>query len=111
MSHAFPKSRRLRKRREFLAVQRSGDKAHGRYFLVLASGGTGRVGIAVSKKVGNAVKRNRIKRLVREFVRQNEWLPSDRDAVIIAKRSAAGVRGLGDASADLKRVRRRLGWS
>jgi ribonuclease P protein component len=107
-SQTFPKSRRLRKRREFLAVQRSGKKIHGRYFVVVAAHGSGRIGIAVSKKVGNAVKRNRIKRLVREYVRQNEWLPADRDVVVIAKRSAADLPGLTEVTDDLSRLRSRL---
>jgi ribonuclease P protein component len=107
-SQRFPRSRRLRKRREFLAVQRSGKKIHGTYFLIVAADGGGRIGIAVSKKVGNAVKRNRIKRLVREYVRQSEWAPADRDVVVIAKRSAADVAGFSQVAEDLSRLRSRL---
>lgn len=107
-SQKFPKSRRLRKRREFLAVQRSGKKIHGRYFLIIAAAGAGRIGIAVSKRVGNAVKRNRIKRLVREYVRQSEWVPADLDVVVIAKPSAAALAGFAQASEDLSRLRSRL---
>jgi ribonuclease P protein component len=54
----------------------------------------GRLGITVSKRVGNAVTRNRIKRWVREFVRQqpaDAWLPAGCDVVVIAKASAARV--------------------
>jgi ribonuclease P protein component len=104
----FPKSRRLRKRREFLAVQRSGKRIHGRYFLIVAAGGAGRIGIAVSKKVGNAVKRNRIKRLVREYVRLSEWAPADQDVVVIAKRNAGELAGFAEAAEDLSRLRSRL---
>jgi ribonuclease P protein component len=102
---SFPKSRRLRKRADFLAVQRSGNTQHCRYFVVVSEQQAkereaGRLGITVSKKVGNAVTRNRVKRAVREFVRtaspiaesdsaQTSWLPRNLDVVVIAKKEAA----------------------
>ena len=63
---------RLRKRGEFLAVRR-GEKRRGRFFLleVLERGDedAARVGFTVTKKVGNAVVRNRIRRRLKEAVR------------------------------------------
>jgi ribonuclease P protein component len=63
---------RLRKRAEFLAVQR-GEKRRGRLFLleVLDRGDAAspRVGFTVTRKAGNAVVRNRIRRRLREAVR------------------------------------------
>lgn len=88
------KSDRLRKRREFLAVQRGGRKIHLRDLLafVRPSRSQRRVGITVSKKVGCAVKRNRIKRLVREVWRKNkELFPADQDLVLVAKVSARRI--------------------
>ncbi|WP_462324439.1 ribonuclease P protein component [Desulfoplanes sp.] len=50
--------------------------------------GPWRLGLAVSKKVGNAVQRNRIKRVVREFFRlQQNRIPSGIDYVVIPKRN------------------------
>ena len=104
---------RIRKRSDFIAVQGTGRKIHTKYFLVLvAKRGTGRVGITVTKKTGNAVTRNRLKRLVREFVRQarsdeGAWLPPDRDVVVIAKSSAAG-RSYAEVAADLAVCRERV---
>jgi ribonuclease P protein component len=63
---------RLRKRAEFLAVRR-GEKRRGRLFLleVLNRGDAGppRVGFTVTKKTGNAVQRNRVRRRLKEAVR------------------------------------------
>jgi ribonuclease P protein component len=118
-SQGFPKRRRLRKRREFLAVQSVGRAIHGRYFLVVAVAASpscarlpadaeGRVGITVSKKVGSAVKRNRIKRLVREYLRRHEFAPA-LDVVVIAKRSAGAVGGYREVARDLDGLGGRLG--
>ena len=99
----FPRRLRLRRRREFLRVQRGGRKHHTRYFLVFVrpSIPTGedrgdasrlpptRLGVTVTRKVGKAVKRNRIKRLVREaFRRERSVLPAGLDMVWVAKRDA-----------------------
>lgn len=116
----FTKRQRLLKRAAFLQVQRSGKKLHAKHFIVVvlrrleqgdasADHSEGRVGITVSKKVGIAVKRNRIKRMVREFVRLNPgWLPGGCDVVVIAKRSAAQLTGLADVTADLGKLDKRL---
>lgn len=46
----------------------------------------------MTKKVGNAVQRNRIKRVVREVFRRNRQLfPASHDIVFIAKREAKGI--------------------
>ena len=88
----FPKTARLRKRPEFLRLSRNGRKVYSANFVVISKSnelGETRLGVTVSGKVGNAVVRNRIKRLVREFFRRHrrELLPG-LDVLVIAKKSA-----------------------
>jgi len=85
---------RLRQRADFLLVQSDGTKTHGRHILGIArkrmdSQLAGRLGLTVTKKVGNAVVRNRIKRMLREWMRLNGWVPRGWDLVLVAKDSAA----------------------
>lgn len=91
----FPKALRLRARREFLKVQREGWKVAVGPLLALAlpnGGGPTRLGITVSKKVGHAVVRVRIRRRLRElFRRRRGELPRGIDVVLIARVSASGA--------------------
>jgi ribonuclease P protein component len=55
--------------------------------------GPWRLGVTVSGKVGSAVRRNRIKRLVREYFRLNrERIPDGRDFIVVAKRGLKAER-------------------
>src|ERR1044071_7347343 len=94
MARRITKQMRLRRRAEFVVVQSQGIKLHGRHVLALARKRSdpelvGRLGITVTKKVGNAVVRNRIKRLLREWLRLHEWVPTGWDVVLVAKDSTA----------------------
>jgi ribonuclease P protein component len=92
-SEAFPRSLRLRARREFLRVQDRGRKVVVGPILALAlpnDRGVTRIGLTVSTKVGNAVTRVRIRRMLRElFRKQRHQLPQGIDLVLIARASAA----------------------
>lgn len=87
------KTERLLKRREFLYLSRQGSSIGNRYFVVsfqCNALGYSRLGITVTRKTGNAVVRNRIKRHVREFFRQNRHLlGTGVDVNVIAKKAAA----------------------
>ena len=89
---SFPKSERLLNRKDFVNSNRFGKKRHTKHFLVIFrqnSLGISRIGITTSKKTGNAVKRNRIKRLLREYFRLNKHnLCQGYDIIIIAKKGA-----------------------
>lgn len=107
----FGKRWRIRRRSEYLAVQGRGTRIHSSFFLLLVlpnRRSQPRLGITVSRKVGKAVVRNRIRRRVREVFRQNKaWFPAGLDVVVIAKRSAAGV-SFSQVYEDLERCRPRL---
>jgi len=93
----FAKSSRIRKRREFLTLQRRGRRRHTTNFIVIVSSRnatpeppTSRLGVTVSRTVGNAVVRNRVKRAVREFFRRAHVAPGI-DLVVIAKPGAGDL--------------------
>ena len=95
VDQGFPPQARIRRRSEYLALQRRARRFHTRDFVLLyRPGGTdrSRVGITVSRRVGPAVVRNRIKRWVREFARKNAGsLSGNWDVVVIARSSAARI--------------------
>lgn len=88
----FPKRARILKRSEFLKLSRAGKTARTSHFVVLSRSndqGESRLGVTVSARVGKAVSRNRIKRLVREFFRRySRQILSPQDLVIIARKGA-----------------------
>ncbi|MBM4255624.1 MAG: ribonuclease P protein component [Deltaproteobacteria bacterium] len=90
--HSFPKSVRLLERREFLFLQQKGKKRHSPHFLVAtvpARGQHSRFGITTSRRFGNAVVRNRMKRLLREFFRTHQMLISPACDIVVIPRSGA----------------------
>jgi len=91
----FPKQARLRKRPEFLSLSRRGKKIYGPHFLIITKPnerGEARLGVTVSSKVGNAVVRNRVKRLLREcFRRHRHQIVPNQDVLIIARKGAVNL--------------------
>lgn len=88
-------SESLKKNRQFQFVYKNG-KSYANKYLVMYIKENGkdinRIGISVSRKVGNSVVRHRITRLVRESYRLHEAVfNSGLDIVIVARQSAASV--------------------
>lgn len=87
----------MRKRAEFERIQSQGERVDTRHFvLILARQLTTsqvRLGITASRKIGNAVARNRAKRLVREAFRATpELWPSGVDLVVIVRKPLGELR-------------------
>ena len=96
----------LRRRSDFARVQRRGKRQVGPLFVLLAATahGASRVGITVSKHVGNAVVRNRLRRRVKSYLdRAGFGGPPYRDLILIA-RPGAGEAEFTAVAAELGRL-------
>ncbi|MCF6266394.1 MAG: ribonuclease P protein component [Desulfuromusa sp.] len=93
MDNFYPGFCRLRKSWEYQLVKKMGCKFYTPHFVLLVSDNkinNSRLGVTVSRKIGNAVQRNRLKRIIREFFRTRKHLFSGlRDYSVIARRGVA----------------------
>jgi ribonuclease P protein component len=106
------KSGRLSRSADFERVYRRGRSQSNRHLVLYAfprgEGDGPRLGVSVGRKVGGAVERNRVKRLLREAFRARATgLPADHDFVVVARPDAGelaereGLAGVQEALAEL----------
>jgi ribonuclease P protein component len=88
-SQGFGKARRVRRSGEYQRAFKAGIRVHGRFFTFVLSpndSGMVRLGIVASRKLGDAVTRNRAKRLIREVFRSTvTHSPGGVDVVVIPR--------------------------
>jgi len=83
---------------EYRHIYKIGRRKANRYFVlyvVETNLGYSRIGLSVSRKLGNAVIRNRVKRLIREIARADDYSflkEASMDMVVVARQGMVGVK-------------------
>ncbi len=108
---------RLKRRTDFRAIAQAGARAPAQPFVLQAlrreeagpAAGSVRIGFTVSKQVGNAVERNRVRRRLREMVRRKPEtaFAAGHDYVLIGRRNALTCP-FGDMARELDSALRRV---
>jgi len=106
-TQAFPRNERLTRKRDFEAAFKTGRKSVGVAFVCYAvrreSQGR-KFGFAVSRKVGTAVVRNRVKRYLREFYRTHRAQIDDDTHVVVVARPAAAEASFDECVRTMRRL-------
>ncbi|MBK8171389.1 MAG: ribonuclease P protein component [Sandaracinaceae bacterium] len=115
----FDPGARVRKRFEYRLVQNKGRRVSTPHFTILVStrapsqtapGGApidpprSRLGVTVTKKVGNAVARNRVKRVLREVFRRNQSVFSAMNDYVFIAKDGAPELGYQEVLAEVRAV-------
>ena len=102
MKESLSPRERIRKKKDFLILYKKGSRYRGKYFnlVFLPNNQTySRMAVVVGKRVGNAVKRNKIKRWMRALYRRNkDLLEIPLDMIFLTKEEIAEASwaGLGE---------------
>lgn len=100
----------LRRKEDFNLIYKKGKSTGEKYVVVFVlknSLGFNRIAYLASKKVGNSVRRNRARRLMRESVRQIDGIKEGYDIIIIA-RNTINDRKCADVKKSIEAAMRRL---
>lgn len=85
---------RLRKNNQFTYIYKKGEKFHTEHltlFVVKSKYESYRIGFSISKKLGKANKRNKLKRRLKEISRRDLKIPSFCNYVVLAKEGACDL--------------------
>lgn len=107
---AFPRTSRLRLKKEFEAVFSAGNRTATKDLVAWHSKGADdekKIGLMVSKKTGGAVKRNRLKRLLREAFRLTKRELKEGTRLIIYPKAGCEVRNFSQAREALEKIRQK----
>jgi ribonuclease P protein component len=90
-SFSFPKTNRLLNKKDFDSLRGASIKFPSKSLIIYSSKWSNdnsltRIGISVSKKTGNAVFRNRLKRIIRDCFRNSDYKNIGKDVLIVLKR-------------------------
>ena len=108
MAETLRRNERLRRRPEFKRAQDQGVRTRGRYMTLVIHRNSlrvSRLGIIATRRLGNAVRRNRAKRLVREIFRLNKTALG-LDIVVLPQRELPDA-AFTDLQADFRAALRR----
>ena len=110
----LPRRQRIAKRREFLLVYENGKKLYSRNLVLYAMANElpyDRLGVTVSRKIGKATVRNRVKRRLRAIFRCNKReTPPALDLVINTRKGVANLE-FSELRDEVVTILRRLGRS
>ncbi|KYZ75713.1 hypothetical protein AXX12_10920 [Anaerosporomusa subterranea] len=102
---SLKKSDKLRKNKSFQAVYKGGKSVSNRLlvlYMLPNQSNSNKIGFAAGKKLGNAVVRNRVKRMMREVFRLNrDKLPHGYDFILVGRKPVVEVKTQEVASAFL----------
>lgn len=111
-SFALAKKQRIKNSRDFASIYEQRIRASDNNLLVWGAANSlrhTRFGVSVSRKLGGAVKRTALKRLLREAFRLKQHeLPANLDLILIPQRSAIETAGLADYERSLVDLAARL---
>jgi ribonuclease P protein component len=90
-AQSFRRAEKVTNKSNYRIIYEQGVRRSSRFFTIIICGNSHavrRMGMTVTKKTGNAVFRNRTKRLIREFFRRNKDLfPAGHDVVVMARKN------------------------
>ena len=99
---------RLRSSKDYHRLKQFGTRETGPNFVVQTTAGfdpsRSSLGLVVSRRVGNAVRRNRVKRRVREWFRRNRALFSGSEDVVVIARTGAAELDAASVARELTRL-------